>query len=194
MIYIIRHGQTAGNKANVLQGRGSNHPLIEQGILQVHLAGRWFREQDIRIDQVYSSPLTRAVQTAKLITDRPVITDARLTEMDYGPYEGTDLKNLPRELKIFFSDFSRNPAPRGMEPLSEVVARMGRFLEEIREEVQHKTILISTHAIAMKGALEYLTPASGGRWWSQYIGNCAVFAVDINPDGTYAVPVEIKTV
>lgn len=43
-----------------------------------------------------------------------------------------------------------------MEQLASVVERVGRFLEQIRE-VRGNT-LISSHAIAMKGALEYLTP------------------------------------
>ena len=41
--------------------------------------------------------------------------------------------------------------------------------------------MISTHAIAMKGLLEYLTPESQGRYWSKYIGNCAV-RISVNQD------------
>ena len=37
-----------------------------------------------------------------------------LIEMDYGQYEGTDLRNMPEERRTFFSDFVRNPAPNGM--------------------------------------------------------------------------------
>ena len=51
-----------------------------------------------------------------------------------------------------------NPAPKGMEPLSKVVYRAGEFLEVVKELPGN--ILISTHAIAMKGALEALTPDS----------------------------------
>ena len=51
-------------------------------------------------------------------------------------------------------------------------------------------ILISTHAIAMKGLLEYLTPGSGGSYWSKYIGNCAVYTVD-NENGEFNVPKEL---
>ena len=108
--------------------------------------------------------------------------------MDYGPYEGSDLKNPAPEIIHFFSDFVKNPAPKGMEQLSHVVSRVGEFMEEIRN--LSGNILISTHAIAMKGILEYLTPGSNGSYWSKYIGNCAVYTVD-NTNGIYSVPEEI---
>ena len=189
MIYIIRHGQTELNNANALQGR-SDYPLNENGIAQAREAGRWLMEQGIVFSHVYSSPLKRAIQTAELVAPgKTILIDDRLIEMDYGPYEGMDLKNPPPEIMTFFSDFVNNPAPKGMEPLSEVVQRTGEFLEAVKELPGN--ILISTHAIAMKGALEYLTPDSNGSYWSKYIGNCAVYAAS-NIDGQIGVPEEIK--
>ena len=108
--------------------------------------------------------------------------------MDYGPFEGADLKDPAPEIIHFFSDFVNNPAPEGMEQLSSVVSRVGEFLEGIRG--LSGNILISTHAIAMKGILEYLTPGSNGSYWSKYIGNCAVYVVD-NADGRYSIPEEV---
>ena len=65
MIYIIRHGQTEKNKANLLQGR-SEHPLNETGIQQAQEAGEWFGEHGIIFDSVFSSPLKRAIDTARI--------------------------------------------------------------------------------------------------------------------------------
>jgi broad specificity phosphatase PhoE len=110
--------------------------------------------------------------------------------MDYGPYEGMDLKNPAPELMEFFRDLVHHPAPKGMEPLPHIVSRLGEFLEEIREEAAEQNVLLSTHAIAMKGALEYLTPDSHGSWWSRYIGNCAVFSAKVQADGRFGIPVE----
>ena len=189
MIYIIRHGQTELNNANVLQGR-SDYPLNESGIAQAWEAGQWLMDQGIVFSYVYSSPLKRAIQTAELIAKgKPIVIDNRLIEMDYGQYEGMDLKNPAPEIMEFFRDFVNNPAPEGMEPLSEVVQRIGVFLEDVKDLPGN--ILISTHAIAMKGALEYLTPGSNGSYWSKYIGNCAVYAAN-NINGQIDVPEEIK--
>ena len=186
MIYIIRHGQTEMNQRKVLQGR-SDYPLDETGVAQARTAAE--RLKDIRFDRVYTSPLKRAIQTAKIIAPsvEPVIED-RLIEMDYGPYEGCDLTHLPPEILFFFSDFVHNPAPDGMEQLSEVVARVGSFLEELRG--LEGNILLSAHAISMKGMLEYLTPGSNGVYWSKFIGNCAVYAAE-NADGMIGVPTEL---
>ena len=116
--------------------------------------------------------------------------EGRLIEMDYGPYEGMDLAQPAPEAMAFFQDFVHKPAPEGMEALSAVVARLATFLEEIREEAVLQNILLSTHAIAMKGALEYLTPTSGGSYWSKYIGNCAVYTAEVGADGHWTIPQE----
>ena len=189
MIYIIRHGQTELNNANVLQGR-SDCPLNEYGIAQARETGQWLKDQGIVFSYVYSSPLKRAIRTAELIAPKKsIVIDDRLIEMDYGLYEGMDLQNPAPEIVTFFSDFVNNPAPKGMEPLSAIVQRTGAFLEDIKD--LRGNILISTHAIAMKGALEYLTPGSNGSYWSKYIGNCAVYAAN-NIDGKIDVPEEVK--
>ena len=185
MLYIIRHGQTARNQANALQGR-SDFPLNEAGIMQAREAGRLLTSEGIHFDHVFSSPLIRAVQTAEILAPglKPALDD-RLIEMDYGPYEGADLSHLPQEILTFFSDFVQNPAPDGMEQLSSVVNRAGSFIEDVRNLPGN--ILISTHAIAMKGILEYCTPESNGSYWSKTIGNCEVYTVE-NRDGRIGIP------
>ena len=187
MIYMIRHGQTELNSRQVLQGR-SDFPLNETGILQAEDAAA--RLKGIPFSAVYSSPLVRALQTAEIVAPGiDVHVDERLIEMDYGPYEGADLKRLPPEVISFFSDFVHNPSPEGMESLESVVQRAGAFLENCCRTGE--TILISTHAIALKGLLEYLAPDADGAWWSKYIGNCAVYTTEYH-DGHFAAPMELK--
>ena len=188
MIYLVRHGETVQNKAGLMQGR-SDFPLNEKGEEQARLLGRRFRQAGIRFDAVYASPLRRAVQTAALIAgeDVDIRADERLIEMDYGPYEGMDLRAPAPEVLAFFMDFVNVPAPAGMEPLPAVTARLGRFLEELRPKCAGKNILISTHAIALKGALEYLTPESKGSYWAKNIGNCAVYRTEL-AGGAFLVP------
>ena len=188
MIYLVRHGQTLQNRAGLLQGR-SDFPLNEMGREQARRVGAFFREQGVHFDAVYTSPLRRAVQTAALIAGEtvPLRVDERLIEMDYGPYEGMDLRAPAPEVLAFFRDFVNVPAPAGMEKLSAVTARLGAFLEQLRPEAEERDILVSTHAIALKGALEYLTPASRGSYWAKNIGNCAVYRTAPTAGG-YLVP------
>ena len=187
MIFVVRHGQTSMNSKKALQGR-SDTPLNDVGRMQAQQVSLVFSGQGIAFGHVFSSPLVRAVETARVIAPGvDVMVDERLIEMDYGPYEGCDLTSPPPEVIEFFSDFVNNPAPEGMEKLSSVVARVGTFVEDIRHLPGNT--LISTHAIAMKGILEYLTPTSQGSYWSKYIGNCAVYAVE-QDDGVLGVPFE----
>ena len=191
MIFIIRHGETQKNKKKLLQGR-SNDPLNEAGSAQAEQAREDFQNRGVHFVRVDASTLIRAVDTAQIIVGdtAQIITDDRLLEMDYGPYEGTSLEPPPPEVLHFFMDFVNHPAPEGMESLECVVERLGEFMEEILPAAaEGGDILISTHAIAMKGALEYLTPASGGAYWSKYIGNCEVYQIGIR-DGRYLVPEE----
>ena len=199
MIYIIRHGQTEKNKAKVLQGR-SDVPLNDAGRQQAAEVRERFEREGISFDKIYTSPLVRAVETAQIVAGaapHQIVTgaapqqfevDSRLIEMDYGPYEGADLTNPAPEIVTFFSDFVHNPAPKGMEQLAQVVARTGAFVEEVKGLPSN--ILVSTHAIAMKGILEYLTPSSQGAYWSTYIGNCAVYVAECR-GGMVGVPEEL---
>ena len=191
-LYMIRHGETSMNRRKVLQGR-SDLPLSEEGILQAEEAGAFFRSSGISFSEIWSSPLIRAVQTAELIAGEgaEIRRDERLLEMDYGPYEGAALTPPPPEIMAFFSDFVNNPAPDGMEQLSEVVERTGHFLKSLAEKgTGDGNVLISTHAIALKGLLENLTPDSGGSWWSRYIGTCAIYRTEL-ADGRFTVPEEV---
>jgi len=191
MLYIIRHGKTEMNAKMLMQGR-SDYPLNETGIAQAEEAAGRFADMGVRIDKVYTSPLIRAVQTAERIApDAELAIEQRLIEMDYGPYEGMDLNHPAPEVIDFFMDFVNVPAPEGMEQLPAVVERVGSFLDEIVEEAEKSNILISTHAIAMKGALEYLTPLSKGSYWAKNIGNCDIYVSEA-ADGKYSVPVLIE--
>ncbi len=190
MIFIVRHGQTEMNVRHVLQGR-SNYPLNETGRAQAREAERRFREAGVRFDRVFASPLVRAYETAEILAGGATIeTDDRLMEFDGGKYEGTDLSDPPEEVRRFFADLAHAPAPETMEPLPSVVARLGSFLEDRVRPVRDGNVLIATHAIAMKGALEYLTPGSDGSWWGRHIPNCGICRFSVSEFG-FTVPVLI---
>lgn len=185
-VYLVRHGRTQMNRKGLLQGRGSDLPLDEAGERQARAAGAWAREQGIAFDHVVSSPLRRAVRTACLVAgvdEARVVRDDLLLEMDYGPYEGYDMSAHDPAMDSFFADFVHNPAPAGMEPLAHVQGRAGRFLEGLASSGLDGRVLVSTHAIVLKGALEALDPAAGGSWWARYVGNCWVYRSEARPDG-----------
>ena len=189
-LFFVRHGETATNREKRLQGR-SDAPLNKHGEQQAEQARAFFATRGIHFHDVYSSPLKRAEQTARIIAGEAaeIRKDDRLLEMDYGPYEGVSLANPPPELIRFFRDFVHNPAPDGMESLEHVTARLGGFIEWLKETAQG-SVLVVTHAVAMRGALEYLTPESHGPYWPKYIGPCSVYHTELIGD-SFTVPEEV---
>lgn len=186
-VYIVRHGRTAMNRRGLLQGRGTDLPLDDVGLEQARAAGRWAASEGLHFDRVISSPLQRAVQTACAITGLPqerVERDDLLLEMDYGPWEGYELSRHDPAVEAFFADFAHAPAPLGMEPLAHVVARARDFFASLGAD--DGRVLVSTHAIMLKGCLEALDPTAQGAWWSRYVGNCWVYRSVAGADGRLA--------
>ena len=93
---IIRHGHTSWNRAGRIQGR-TDIPLEETAASEL---GRLRLPDDWGRASLVSSPLKRAVETARLIGDRVPATDAALTEMDWGQWEGLHGLDLKRGLEV----------------------------------------------------------------------------------------------
>jgi len=89
-ITLLRHGESVGNASGYYQGH-ADFPLTERGESQIHaLSDRWLAE-GTSFDQVISSPLSRARQTAEVIAKRlslPLETDPEWMERDAGKYSG----------------------------------------------------------------------------------------------------------
>ena len=96
MLYIVRHGETDWNREHRIQGH-IDIPLNDQGKLDAANAKE--KLKDVKFDVVFSSPLSRAIETAKIITDNEIIIDHRLIERYNGELEGCNdwdiLKDIP---------------------------------------------------------------------------------------------------
>ena len=75
MIYVVRHGQTDWNLEGRFQGR-IDIPLNEKGKSQAKKTKE--KLEGIKFDKVFSSPLKRALETAKNITDETIDIDDRI--------------------------------------------------------------------------------------------------------------------
>lgn len=125
-VTLVRHGQTASSARSAYSGR-SDIPLTETGREQARQAASALAGAGV--DAVISSPLMRARDTAQVIADVtgvPLHVDARLTEVDYGPFEGLDRDGASERLGAPFEAWRADPfgAPvPGMEPLNDALAR-----------------------------------------------------------------------
>jgi broad specificity phosphatase PhoE len=156
-IYLIRHGETNLNRDGCFQGQGLNPPLNENGLEQAKKLSLVMKF--LELDAVYTSPLTRAYQTAEaLANDRglPLIKDERLLEANLGVAEGKLKKviedRMPsayhkwRDLSNWDFAFDKGETRRQV---------LGRFMDFIksREESDYKHIAVVTHAGVLRSFL-----------------------------------------
>ena len=158
-IYLTRHGQTLWNLEKRLQGQGDS-PLTDKGIKGAKLLGK--RLEEIELDVIYTSPIKRALETAKLIKGERNITlieEKGLMEINFGDYEGHTEEEMlgigkGQEIsKIFNGEMDVVP-PKG-ESLRMVYSRVKDTLDEILSREKGKKILIVTHGTTLKTIVSY---------------------------------------
>ncbi len=150
-IYLIRHGESEANKIHQIQGH-MNSPLSELGREQAKSAGEKLLADQITFDTIYSSDLSRAIETVQIITGilgvKDIIFDERLREMNLGDIEGkifTELTEDEREfLNTCWEDHSIR-IPNG-ETTNEFKLRVKEVFEEITNSGDgDSTILVVAH-------------------------------------------------
>ena len=147
-VYLLRHGQTAWNAdGNRYCGR-TDLPLTEKGIKQAELVHEQLKHYSF--EAVYSSPLQRANITAQIISGRKdVIIDDRLTEADFGNWEGKSKEQFINEDEVLWNNWIADPAVtkagRTGETAGEVVKRVDSFFKSLRSQFKTGNILVVAH-------------------------------------------------
>ncbi|MDO4288935.1 MAG: histidine phosphatase family protein [Eubacterium sp.] len=152
-LYLIRHGTTDNNIDGRFQG-SLDAPLNAQGLAQAKCLGERF--SDIPIDQIYTSPLIRAVQTADgLRGDKPIalLSMKGLMEIDGGAMEGLTVAENDEKFPGLMDTFRTNPpafsAPGG-ETTRQVYDRMVKTIQTIVARHPGKTIACVSHGFAIQ--------------------------------------------
>lgn len=148
-LYVIRHGQTDWNIEGRMQGH-TNIPLNKNGHNQAEIVANELK--DVNFDIIISSPLDRALDTAKHVNtfkNAPIIINNKLIERSFGDLEGktsADLSNIDFSI-IDLLDYTKNYDKYNIETIQDLFIRMEEFVENIKKDYkdENKTILISTH-------------------------------------------------
>ena len=148
-IYLVRHGQCDSN----VIGRYNyiNEDINETGIKQSEELRD--RIKSIDYDIVISSPLIRALHTAKIINanNKEIITDERLTERKHGTLEGKSVSEVDRDEEWnYFSQKSFGTAEKAID----VCNRVKDFLDELKTK-DYKSVLIVAHSGVSKAFYVY---------------------------------------
>ena len=139
-LYIVRHGETGYNRMDLLQGR-IDIPLNQNGIEQAKQTKK--KLENVTFEVVISSPLSRAIETAKIIApDKEVLIDNRLIERNLGEYEGKPRRICNFEL---YDDLLGNHTEKGIETILDLIVRVRILILELKEKYSDSTVLLVTH-------------------------------------------------
>lgn len=180
IFYIARHGVTEWNKVKRMQGQ-TDIPLAEEGR---ELARQCCKNmKDLQVDLVISSPLSRAYETAKLMTegrDIEILTDDRLKEICFGDWEGEEIltsKVLPPDYRETFYEHPLDSIqPPNGETFQMVCKRTKELFDELiqNDAYQDKHIFISSHGAASRCFLTNFYEDKTDIWRGGVPKNCAV--------------------
>lgn len=193
-LILIRHGESESNRNGSIAGRTLDSPLTELGRFQAQEAGEWLARSAIPIGAVYSSPMTRAINTAGCVFPAAAIAiDERLHEKFYGPMEGQGGEMYRRyiqkeqdelaQLSSFEEKYAYKPHPE-FESGAEVYERVRPFIIEAHRKHPGQNVLAATHGGLMK-AIFLLDAAKRGfetDYRSIFLANAGVLVVEVEDE------------
>jgi broad specificity phosphatase PhoE len=160
-LYIVRHGQTDLNKQGIIQGRGMDTNLNDEGRKQ---AGQFFEAyKSVAFDKIYISELKRTQQSIQPFIDLgiPYQKLSGLDELGWGIHEGqpSTPENKLEFLQIMrhWLDGKLDEKFEGGESPNDVKTRQLEALKEIMSHPEEETVLICMHGRALRLILCLLT-------------------------------------
>jgi broad specificity phosphatase PhoE len=153
-LYIVRHGQTELNKRGIVQGRGMDTDLNDEGRKQ---AGLFFSAyKQVPFNKIYVSTLKRTQQSIQQFIDLGIPFEklAGLDELAWGIHEGqpatTENKAAFLQIMRDWLDGKLDSKFEGGESPNEVKTRQLEALKIIMSHPEEETVLICMHGRAMR--------------------------------------------
>ena len=183
----MRHGQTEWNTKGIFRGT-IDVELNENGERQARLTGE--KLDQLCIDSVYSSPLSRAYNTARIIAsfhDQKVRVIESLTDMNFGVWQGLNREQVKERYPEVFQTWDKSPdrvlIPEA-ETLSGVRKRIELGLKSILNDHGGKTVVIVSHGLIIKVLLCVVLGMDNSHFWKLRQDNSAVNIFEYSKEGT----------
>jgi broad specificity phosphatase PhoE len=167
-LILARHGETEWNVEEVFRGR-VDVELNETGRRQAELLAESLSE--LKIEAVYSSPLKRALDTAKSIARRQrleVEVSPGLIDCDFGQWQELPLKEVKNRYKDLYRQWTESPQlvkiPGG-ESLDRVRERALKVVNELMAEHGGRVVLVS-HRVVNKVLICALLGLDNSHFWN----------------------------
>ena len=160
-LYIVRHGQTDLNKQGIVQGRGRDTDLNDEGRRQANQFYEAYK--DVPFDKIYISELKRTQQSIQQFIDLglPYVKLAGLDELAWGIHEGQpatpETKAAFLQLMRDWLDGKLDEKFEGGESPNEVKARQLEALDVIMSHPEEITVLVCMHGRALRLLMCILT-------------------------------------
>ena len=154
---MMRHGEADNNVEHILAGRELEYHLTERGREQVASTANGLRS--IPIDAIYSSPVTRTVETAKIVSETIGVDyaiDERLIETDMGSVVGMSYKEaIEKYGNVFLRFYQEDPfvGNLNVERFSAIRERVNDMLNYVAEKHPDTNVLLVTHLDPIKAAI-----------------------------------------
>lgn len=174
--YFVRHGQTVWNVENKICG-STDIELTELGHQQAIETGKKILEEGIHADEILYSPLVRAAETARHIseiTGIPARAEERLREQNFGKYEAT-ARNGAEFVKAKEQFACRY---EGGESMLHLAQRIYNLLDEIRAESDHRTYILVAHNGIARVIQSYFCEMTNEEYAKFGVRNCSVLRYD----------------
>jgi len=178
-IILARHGETDWNVKEVFRGR-ADIMLEETGLKQAEALAQYL--QDTAIEAIYSSPLSRALQTAEAIAcyhRMAVMTVPSLIDIDYGEWQGLSPHQVKDRYRTLYARWLKSPRwvkfPGG-ESLSDVKKRAMRMVNQM-VKAHSGTVVLVSHRVVNKVLICAMLGMDNSHFWNirQDIGSITTF-------------------
>ena len=174
--YFVRHGQTVWNVENKICG-ATDSPLTEHGRQQAAETGKNIVENGIKADEILYSPLMRAADTARHIseiTGIPAREEPRLIEQNFGKYESTprDGEEFRKAKQQFVTRYE------GGESMLHLAQRIYNLLDDIKAESDKKTYILVAHNGISRVVQSYFYEMTNEEYAAFGIKNCEIRRFD----------------
>ena len=174
--YFVRHGQTVWNVENKICGT-TDIELTELGHQQAIDTGKKIMEEGIKADEILYSPLIRAAETARHIseiTGIPARMEQRLIEQNFGKWESTPRDGADfKKAKEFFAC-----SHEGGESTLRLAQRIYNLLDDIKAEADSKTYILVAHNGIARVVQSYFTDMTNEEYAAFGVKNCEVVRYD----------------
>ena len=156
ILAMVRHGQTHYNEKRLIQGR-IDIPLNAYGKVQAKDVSKNIKKRSETYDQIISSPLSRALETAYIVSkdlnmDKPIHVIQRFVERNFNLLDG---KSVDEGMPLVRQKGYTHP---GYEDDQMLMSRVIPEVFKLEQTYHDQSVLCITHSHVIKALLVYVDP------------------------------------